>query len=332
MATKGGGAPPNPSCGFLRDLIRPPFRRFSIDTELSAAEIIERLRAIVEPGNAFLASFRRTSKLFAGDVSSDGFKVVRLIYYSNGFQPVVIGRFDPGPHGTCVQVTMRLKQYASAFVALWLGMLALIVFVALFVVVFSSRRNGVGNWLEFVGFACAIGGVAYLMVAISFGAEARMARRLLEEALQPTPGPRIQNVLSSAPPRLPRIAKHLLLGAGVVVAGFGIASVVTSRFIAKSEPFRIAENYVRSDPFIQDELGIIKGVDLKRFGNQVRYAGSEGSAKFAFKVEGTRRDGVIQVAMKRHFGVWQVSAADLHESSGRIITLRADTESPMTIH
>lgn len=325
MSSNGGGAPLNSGGGWLRDLIRFPSRQFVIDTEISQSETVERLHAIVEPGNVFLAGFRRTNKLFAGEVSPEGFKIMRLIYYSNGLQPVVIGRFDPRPRGTRVQVRMRLRQYASGFAALWFGTLAFIAFLSLFEAIFSSKRNQAGNWLEGMGFMSAMGAVAYLMVAASFGYEARKARGLLEEALQAMSGPRIKKATTSAPPRVPRIAKRLLLWGGALAVGIAVAGVVTPHLIAKSEPYRIADNYVRSDPIIQAELGTISGIDLKRWGNQLSNRGSEGSAKFAISVAGTRGNGVVLVSMKRHLGVWQVSTADLREASGRIITLRADT-------
>ena len=330
MTSNGGEAPPNPSGGLLRDLIRPPFRQFSIDTELSEAEVVERLRAIVEPGNAFLASLRRTNKLFAGEVSTEGFKIMRLIYYSNGFQPVVTGRFDhPGPRGTRVQVGMRLRQYASAFVALWLGMLALIVFVALFEAVFSSPKKGVGNWLEGVGFATSIGAIAYLMVAVSFGAEARKARGLLDEALQPTPGPRIQNVLSGAPSALPRFVKHLF-GVGVLALLFSAVSLAVPHLMIRSEPYHIAESYIRLNPVVQEELGRILSINLELSGNNVSYVGREGSARFAFEIDAARSKGVVLVSMKKQLGVWRVSTADLREPSGRIVSLRADEPAATT--
>ncbi len=250
---------------------------------------------------------------------------MRLIYYSNGLQPVIIGRFDPGPRGTRVQVRMRLRQYASGFVALWFGTLAFIAFLSLFEAILSSKRNQAGNWLEGMGFVSAMGAVAYLMVAASFGYEARKARGLLEEAMQATPGPRIKKVTTSAPPRVPRIAKSLLLWGGASAVGIAVWSVAAPHFIAKSEPYRIADNYARSDPIIQTELGTISGVHLKRWGNQLSNRGSEGSAKFAISVEGTHGKGVVLVSMKRHLGVWQVTTANLREASGRIITLRTDS-------
>jgi len=326
MSSNGGGAPLNSGGGWLRDPIRFPSRQFVIDTEISQSETVERLHAIVEPGNVFLAGFRRTNKLFAGEVSPEGFKIMRLIYYSNGLQPVVIGRFDPGPRGTRVQVRMRLRQYASGFAALWFGTLAFIAFLSLFEAIFSSKRNQAGNWLEGMGFMSAMGAVAYLMVAVSFGVEARKARGLLEEALQPMPGPRIQKVLTGVPPRLPRSVKWLIALSGIAIAASVGVSIVLPTYMVKSEPYQLAESYVRLAPIIPDELGMINNIEFDRSARyNLSYAGPEGSATFALNVEGTHSKGIVFITMKRHLGVWRVSTANLREASGRIITLRADS-------
>jgi hypothetical protein len=317
MASVGGWG------GLLRDLLRFPSRQFVIDTELSQDEVVERLRAIVEPGNAWLAGFRRTNKLFAGAVSPDGFKIIRLIYYRNSFLPVIIGRFEPGPGGVRVQVAMRPNQFARIFGTLWFGLLAFGIAFASFVTIFSSRKKEFGSLLVFDGLALAMGTFGYLMVSVSFGAEARKARGLLEEALQATPGPRIQRVLAGAPPRLPRVAGYLLMIA--VMAMFFIAVIIAvPHLMVRSKPYRIAENYVRSNSVVQGELGPIRSVDLHLSGNSLSYAGPEGAARFALYAQGTRGTGVVLVTMKRELGVWQISTADFREPDGRSIKLQAD--------
>jgi Cytochrome oxidase complex assembly protein 1 len=323
----GGGAPRGPGGGWLRDLTRLPFRQFSIDTELSEAEVVERLRVIVEPGNLFLAGLRRTNKPFAGEISPEGFKIARLIHYRNGSLPVLIGRFEPGPRGARVQITTRLMRFTQVFLALWFGFLLFIFVIAAVASLesmFSFQKPGFGWPLTGVGLAIGMGLFGYLIVTAPFGLEARKAQGLLEEALQATPGPRIQKILLGAPPRLPRIAKRLLLGAGALATGIVVLSVFSRLLIGRTEPYHIAENFVRTDPIIQGELGPIRGVDLELMGNSVRRAGSEGSARFAFEVEGARSGGVVIVAMRKHLGMWHISTADLREPSGRIITLQAD--------
>src|SRR6266404_6216304 len=136
MASFGGGAPFSSSEGLLCDLIRPPFRKFAIDTELSEAEIVER-------GSPFVAGFGRTNKLFAGEVSPHGFKIMRLIYYGNGALPVVIGSCESGPKGARVQVTMRPTKFATAFGILWFTFVVLFNVVVGLVTISAWWKTGI---------------------------------------------------------------------------------------------------------------------------------------------------------------------------------------------
>ena len=330
MASVGGGASGNSAVAWLRDVLRFPSRQFDLDTELTQAEIVERLRAIVEPGSAFLASFKRTNKLFAGDVSSDGFKIRRLKYCPNQNSPVVIGRLEPLTVGTRVKITMRLRRSIQVFLVIWSGAMAFAFVVPFLLALFSSTKNSVSFFalytpLEWIGLV--MGGVsfAYLVGAVSFGVEARRARGLVEEALQPAPGPRVQRVLEGVRPRLPRVARFLLVGAAAAI----VLMVGIQSFIARSEPFHVAEAYIRSDPVIRSELGAIDRVDLDRWKSaQIKYAGIDGgAAMFALRVAGSRRKGVVFVQMRKHRGVWRVSSANLREADGRVVDLLADAAS-----
>ena len=323
MASVGGGAPFSSREGLLLELIRPPFRKFAIDTELSDAEIVERLRGIVEPGSPFVAGLGWTHKLFAGDVSPHGFKIMRLIYYGNGALPVVIGRFEQGPKGARVQVTMRPKKFAIAFGTVWFTFMVLFTVVVGLLTMSAWWKTGIVKDGMFSLLPVALAAFGYLIAAIPFGAEARKARGLLEEALHATPGPRIQKVQVSAPPRLARFAKWLLGVGSLAVAGSALSFVLVPPLVVRSEPYHIAENYIRLDPVVQSELGPVSRIDFYRWGYRLNYAGPEGSGRFALNVEGTRGKGTVFVTMRRHLRVWQVNTADLREASGRIVTLRS---------
>jgi hypothetical protein len=323
MASVGGGAARGQIIGWLRDVLRFPYREFEIDTELPQTEVVERVRAIVEPGSVFLASFKRTNKLFTGEVWPDGFKVMRLIYYGNSGLPVVEGRIQPGPKGTRVQVTMRLMQFTRIVSMLWFGFLGFFVVAILFAGLFSSQKDSIGSASAMLGFSAAMGLFGYLIFAAPFGLEALKARGLLEEALQVTPGPRIQRVLDAAPPRLSRLAKYLL-GVGAIAGLGSVLGVVVPHLMIGSAPYQIAESFIRSNPVVQDELGRVRGVNLELTGNSVSYAGPEGSARFAFDVQGSRGNGIVLVVVRKHLGVWHIGNADLREADGRIISLQAE--------
>jgi Cytochrome oxidase complex assembly protein 1 len=323
MASVGGGAWRSFVVAWLRDVLRFPHRDFDIDTELSQAEVVERLRAIVEPGNIFLAGLRRTNKLFGGEVVPDSFRVMRLIYYGNSSLPVVEGHFEPGLRGARVRVTMRPTRFAQIWFTGWFGFLILFFFVSTLAIVFSPRKN-VATGALFCGGAVAMGTFAYLMVlAGPFGIEARKARELLEEALQATPGPRIQRVLDRAPPRLSRWAKYLL-GVGAIAVVGSVAGVVVPHLMVGSESYKIAESFIRSNPVVQDELGSVRGVQLELTGNSMSYAGPEGGARYAFDVQGARGNGIVVITLRKHLGEWRIGSAELREADGRIVALPAE--------
>jgi hypothetical protein len=320
MVTVGGDATRSSTAAWLRDVLRFPSRQFEIDTEVSQAEAVERLRAIVEPGNILLAGLRRTKKLFGGEVSPGGFRVMRLIYYGNSSLPVVEGSFEAGSRGVRVRVTMRPTRFAQIFFYVWFGFLVFFFFVSALATAFRFRKDGFVPLLG-CGVAIAMGIFGYLMIlAGPFGIEARKARGLLEEALQPTPGPRIQRMLDGAPPRLSRLAKYVLGVSALAIVG-SMMGIVVPHLMVGSKPYQIAESFIRSNPVVQEELGRVLGVNLELTGNSVSYAGPEGSARFAFEVQGTRGKRIVLVTMRKHLGVWQMGTADLREADGRIIAL-----------
>jgi hypothetical protein len=47
--------------------------------------------------------------------------VVPIIRYQNSFMPVIRGRFEPGPSGTTVHITMSVHWIVISFVCVWCG-------------------------------------------------------------------------------------------------------------------------------------------------------------------------------------------------------------------
>jgi hypothetical protein len=325
MASVVGNDPINPGGGFWRELMRLPFRQFVIETSLSEAEVVERLRGIVEPGSAILAPLRRTNKLFAGEVSPQGFKFMRIIGYGNAALPVVSGSFARDASGTRVAVTMRPTRFFQVFGAVWLGFALLFVTITLVLsitLIFSSSKDGANPSANasmiFLG-GLAVVSAGYLLMAGSFGFEARKARRILEDALNATPSARVQQILSgTAPTGLPKF--WIVIG---VVAAIGvIALFIAPMLLVRTEAYQIGVHYVRTAPAIQDELGTTRSVELERNGSNINYAGPASRAHFRLQIVGTRGTGEVFLNMTRPLGVWVVSSAELHEPGGRVTKLR----------
>ncbi|MGH7812536.1 MAG: hypothetical protein ACREQI_00835 [Candidatus Binataceae bacterium] len=192
MAFAGEAASADTWAGLFRDLLRLPFRRFVIDTELSEAEIVQRLGAILGKQNYFSRAFTSTDKLFAGIVTPQGFKIRRIIKYNNPSLPVILGSFEPGPKGARVEITMRLSRFVAALDSLWFTGVTVFFVLAMF-------SKSPANLVPFLLFTLGMLIIGYIICIVPFGAEARKARRLLDEALQSKPGPSVQNALERAP-------------------------------------------------------------------------------------------------------------------------------------
>ena len=97
-----------------------PKDHFEVESALPAAEILAVLDAVVEPPKWF--RWRAASgKKFFGEVSTDNFKIWRIISYRNSFLPIIEGRITPTISGSHIAVTLRLHGFVSLFMLFWLG-------------------------------------------------------------------------------------------------------------------------------------------------------------------------------------------------------------------
>jgi hypothetical protein len=302
--------------GRHRDLIRPWFRRFAISTSLSRTEVIERVRGIVEPESHFRACFSRTNKLFAGEVSATGFKVrqirpLRIPW--NSWSPVLLGTLETQPTGTRVGIIVRPTRLASVLLLLWFAIA--IAFVN-FAPTLSRQRTGSLPALAGVEILTVVL-AGYLLMTASFSLRARKARELLEEALQTEPTDRVRQVLEGRSRRLPRFLKPL----GTMVTIFVLMFFLARMFIVRSEPYQVALGYLGANSTIHEELGTLSKIAPGWHSDKIVYGGPEGRATFGLDVSGTRGTGVVFLALSKHLGVWKISSAELHEPSGRVVTL-----------
>jgi len=90
---------------------------FVIRTQMLPEGIVKRINSVVEKRSGF--HWPERSKRFRGEVSQDGFKIRRIIYYRNLSRPVVRGDFHPTEQGTEVVVRMDLSRIANVMMTLW---------------------------------------------------------------------------------------------------------------------------------------------------------------------------------------------------------------------
>ena len=97
-----------------------PYDKFEIKTSLTLEETITALKAQVEP-RKWLRWFSRDHAIFEGDVSRDGFKIMRIIHYRNSFMPVIKGTFKQSQNGINGIIKIGLHPFVIAFMCIWFG-------------------------------------------------------------------------------------------------------------------------------------------------------------------------------------------------------------------
>ncbi len=153
-----------------------PYQRVTLRTQLPAEVVLQRLAANVEPARWLRNPFSRDAhKQYEGAITADAFKLMRIIRGRNSFLPVVVGRVRSDGLVTVLEATQRLHHAVAGFMVFWLGSLA-----------FFGTRDLMRRWSlgkDPWALLPAAGMLAfgYLLMQLSFLAEAKRATRFLEE-------------------------------------------------------------------------------------------------------------------------------------------------------
>ena len=97
-----------------------PYEHFTIETYLGAEEGGRRLAHSVEPKKV-IRWFSTNHKPYEGDVTSDSFKISRIIHYRNSFLPQITGSIRSDLGRTLVEIRMALHPVVLVFLVLWLA-------------------------------------------------------------------------------------------------------------------------------------------------------------------------------------------------------------------
>ena len=100
-----------------------PWDHYDIQTSLNREKVVELWGSEVEPRKWL--RFSRQHKTFEGEVTWQGFKIMRIIHYRNSFLPIIHGSFEQGGKGIDIKVRMRLHPFVIAFMCFWFGFLGL---------------------------------------------------------------------------------------------------------------------------------------------------------------------------------------------------------------
>jgi hypothetical protein len=150
--------------------------RFSIETELTPRDVVQRLRLVTGPAR-LIRGPDDSRKEFYGYVDDREFRVTRRIDYLNSFNPLIRGTIEETPTGSSVQVSLAMRRWVSVFMGLWFGFLALF-FVAAVAIVATQRTSTV---LVFLPLVLAVFGRA--LTTFAFKVETRRNRERLADVL-----------------------------------------------------------------------------------------------------------------------------------------------------
>lgn len=94
--------------------------KFSLETTKTREEVLQILRDNTSPKRISMFSSSSGGKYFWGTISEDSFKIRRIIWYRDSFQPIIRGNIVELTSGTRVEITMRPHWFVIAFTTILL--------------------------------------------------------------------------------------------------------------------------------------------------------------------------------------------------------------------
>jgi hypothetical protein len=115
--------------------------------------------------------------------------------------------------------------------------------------------------------------------------------------------------------------KGLIVGLGLVAALYGFVHWV----VIGGEPYRVAKEFLSSNPAVAVELGVIENVGLSWI-SSISFTGPSGEANLKCPIVGSRGSGVAYLDLIRETGVWRVNKANLIVAGDRAVPLRPSSD------
>jgi len=154
------------------------YKRFTIYTSLSAAEVCEKLAEVVEPRKMVPRQWRKSEKPYQGKIGEHSFQISRIINYRNSFLPQIAGRIQPYGAGSQVEITMTMHGFVIGFMLFWLVSVLQISIVFLGAMISEGKLKPEGLVpLGMFAFGC-------FLPLIGFVPEAKGSQKFLIELLE----------------------------------------------------------------------------------------------------------------------------------------------------
>lgn len=100
--------------------------------------------------------------------------------------------------------------------------------------------------------------------------------------------------------------KRFVSAALAIFVLFILIGIAARYLMLRSDAYRVAETFVRTDSRIEDRLGKVEAVSLAYSGGYLKFTGGSGKSELDLKVKGESRTEVIHVVLLRERRVWHV--------------------------
>jgi hypothetical protein len=94
--------------------------KFSLETTKTREEVVRLLKSKTSSKKIFWCSRSSEGNYFYGEINQNSFKIRRIIWYRNSFQPIIRGNIVELTSGTRVEITMRPHWFVIAFTTILL--------------------------------------------------------------------------------------------------------------------------------------------------------------------------------------------------------------------
>ncbi len=119
-----------------------PKEDIEITTELSVAQVQERLSANIQPLKKFTFGFSNyTDEQFTGFIEDNIFEIERVIIGRNSFVPQIKGQIQAPPKGSKIIMQLRLHHFVPTFMKFWLGGVFCFGFLGTIIGVLTQETN-----------------------------------------------------------------------------------------------------------------------------------------------------------------------------------------------
>lgn len=155
-----------------------PYATFTVETDATPPELVERLEASIERDKFFFRGWR-SDKPFVGIVDLCTFKIHRLISSLNSFQPIMHGTLEPRNGGTDVVVDMKLPAFAYCFSLCWAFFWGSLFISGIFKVIREGEKDLMYVWIPAVMLA-----FMWILAHVCFWPEYFISKRKLLKVLR----------------------------------------------------------------------------------------------------------------------------------------------------